>query len=187
MKRILFLLIMISCIMIFVGCATKTGYWKPGTDFDDTLTPEQYSVLTDEEKAEYAEVEYKEVDSVFFGKLQTGIKSVETVYDDNREYIPEPFGTAGALILGALSTFVTYLSKKKVVTKIKKTAVETAKGIQAYKDGTVSDLSTALSMAQSDDTKTTIAEWKADGTVPKAIIETVETPVEETVTAPVTV
>ena len=50
MKKILFLLIMISCIMIFVGCATKTGYWKPGTDFDDTLTPEQYSVLTDEEK-----------------------------------------------------------------------------------------------------------------------------------------
>ena len=157
--------------MTFMSCVTRTGYWIPGTDFDTTITPEQYLELPTEEQKKHVEIEYRMFDPAAITKVEQGAVTAEGVFEVVRPMVPEPLATGGSLILGAITSLLVYASRKKVVTKL----IETAQGIQNYKDGKATSLSTALEATQGDATKKTIARMKADG----AIVVTKESVEEE--------
>ena len=148
----------------FTGCQKQQGYWIPGTDPDATIiSPEDYAQLPEQEQTKYVAVEYRQMDEKVVSGVEAGLNTANIVYEDIRPLLPEPLATGGTLILGLLGTVFSLLSRKKVVTKL----IETAKGIQAYRNGEIEDLDTALSKAQSSDTKIYISKLKIEGTVEK--------------------
>ena len=169
--------LMLALVVFFGGlllssCITETGWWKPGTDFDEAITSEEFVELTPEEQKEFVGVKWKAFDPTAVTKIEEGTATAEAVYEIIRPMIPEPLATGGTLALGAIATLLTYLSRKKIVTKL----IETGQGIQDYKDGKQETLSASLDAAQSNDTKKYIKGLKANGVIvkTKAIITTEE-------------
>ena len=169
--------LMLALVVFFAGlllssCITETGWWKPGTDFDEAITSEEFIELPSEEQKEFVGVEWKAFSPPAITTIEEGAATTEAVYEIIRPMIPEPLATGGTLALGAIATLLTYLSRKKIVTKL----IETGQGVQDYRDGKQKSLTVSLEAAQSDETKKYIAGLKSAGKIikTKAVITSEE-------------
>jgi len=161
LRVVIVLAVIFSVMIASAGCLSKTGYWKPGTDFDTIISEDDYAALPADQQAEMVQVTYRELDQKYVEGTETILDTGSGVYKVIKPVIPEPFATGGSILLGLATTLTALLARKKVVTQL----VETAQGIQNVIDGKEESLGTSLSKAQSTSTKVAITNLKTSGIV----------------------
>ena len=141
MKKLLFLSLSAALLSLtmfaLVGCVTKAGYQDPTTG--DVYSVEEYPSLSAEVKARVVEVEYSELKPTV---LKTGDAIAGTAtagYEIVKPFIPEPFATGGALLIGLIVAGWQLLRKRQVVStlaRVKLGADITARTVDAVVKGT---------------------------------------------------
>lgn len=112
MKSLLLLFVAAMMVCVLSGCESKEAFWNPVTG--DVVTPEEHQLLPEAEQQKYDPVTVRQIKPDVAGKVDAGILATQGGVEIIRPFIPEPFATLAALILGGVGVGWQTFKKRQV-------------------------------------------------------------------------